>query len=126
MWDAAYSKSVLLHEYGHHIDFSLGSPRKARSNTDTFRTAINDDFEHLKELGLDEQGLIDELFEIQTVTETRKRGRFKGLNISYDSEVAKFETAELLSDVGDAIFRGRIKKFGGWGHGVQYYKREGE
>jgi len=119
------AKSVLLHEYGHHIDYSLGSPVKARSNTDTFRTAINDDFEHLKELGLDEKGVMDELFEIKTVTETVKRGRFKGASHTYEAKVAKFETAEQLSDVGDAIFRGRIYKLGGWGHGVNYYKRRG-
>jgi len=119
------AKSVLLHEYGHHIDYSLGSPVKARSNTDTFRTAINDDFEHLKELGLDEKGVMDELLEVKSVTETVKRGRFKGASRTYETKVAKFETAELLSDVGDAIFRGRIYELGGWGHGVNYYKRKG-
>ena len=115
---------VLLHEYGHHIDFVLGSPVKAKSNSPEFRRAIDNDLDHLTSQELTSADVMDILLDNKTVDAIKNIDGIK-IVTKQSGWTPKFEGAEFLSDVGDAIFKGQIYMDGGFGHGPSYFKKSG-
>lgn len=119
------NEGVLLHEYGHHIDFAIaGSKFVPISMADqAFEKAFLDD---RKKLGLRTvktkfvamQKLHDEMYDVEE--QILRSGR------TIQRGVASSEANKFISDIVDAMTGGLFQaEHGAFGHGKTYYKRRG-
>jgi len=114
--------SIVRHEYGHHVDYTLGNIYQPFSVTDTaFITAFDKqrkalNFHKSKEKFSSMAEVRDELYNVETVTVgSRMVGRL----------VVKNDELGNYSDVFDALSSGAFQKnFGGYGHGPAYFKKK--
>ena len=137
--------NTLEHEYGHHVDFVASKKMRFLSQQDKgFQRAFIDD---AKALGLAVDGtdfddmlgfrlgadtkpqlamLRDELLEQVDKTKTYTRGRRKGMSYQYKAWSPRYDGANSISDIIDAMSKGSFfTDFHAWGHGRNYYKRSG-
>ncbi len=137
--------NTLEHEYGHHVDFAASKKMRFLSQQDRdFQQALIDD---AKNLGLAKDGiefdgmlgfqiasgirknlekLRDEFHEQVEKTKTYSRGRRKGMSIQYTAWEPRYQGANSISDIIDAMSKGSFfTDFKCWGHGRNYYKRTG-
>lgn len=139
--------NTLEHEYGHHVDNVSNKSKKKiyKSETDRdFQRAIVDD---AKALGLANDGIdfddyvgyqlasdtdekLKELRETLLVkvekTKTYKSGRRKGRSFNYFAYDPRFDGANSMSDIVDAMVKGKFySDYSAWGHGKSYYRRKG-
>ena len=121
---------TVVHEYGHHIDYSLpkkeitiSSFGKAWSETSTdFQKAFKDDRKSLKLMPKDYEkslgGWHTRLYDRSEIPDG-----FGGARIKTQ---IKTPEAATLSDIIDAMSKGAFQSnFYAWGHGKSYYKRSG-
>lgn len=127
------SKRTLLHEYGHHIDYTLGDGTGYISSLRLAKTAKID----AEKLGIfSARGLAksetfagdsyieqfrEKYFEKTAVyyKSGRNKGRIKGYTYSHQEA-----WIPAVSDIMDSMSRGRVQgKFYLWGHGIGYYSR---
>lgn len=145
--DASLERNTLEHEYGHHVDnvSNKSNKKRYRSETDKdFQRAFIDD---AKALGLavdgtdfnemlgfrlasDTDNKLKELRETLLVkvekTKTFTRGRRKGRSYNYLGYDPRFDGANSISDIVDAMVKGIFySNYSAWGHGKNYYKRSG-
>lgn len=125
------SGSVVRHEYGHHIDSMLG--QKYGASTGWFSSSDKDFLNAFdadrKANGLHRTATFDEgvkkirefLYTKQIQKRTIKGKEYDvAVNVLNDDEYGNF------SDILDALTRGNMQKiYGGFGHGVTYFKRSG-
>jgi len=137
--------NTLEHEYGHHVDFTASKKMRYLSQQDKgFQRAFIDD---AKAIGLAVDGtdfddmlgfrlgadtkpqlamLRDELLEQVDKIKTYTRGRRKGMSYQYKAWSPRYDGANSISDIIDAMSKGIFyTDFGAWGHGRNYYKRSG-
>jgi len=127
-------KRVLMHEYGHHIDYTLGPEKGVAISASRLRGPAKADAESLGvflQRGLGKAEKFDgdsvlESFRDQWYTKEAvyyKRGSRKGQLRGYQY-VEKYDWVPAMSDILDSMSRGRFQnKFYGFGHGVGYYSR---
>ena len=121
---------TVVHEYGHHIDYSLpkkeitiSSLGKAWSETSPdFQKAFKDDRKSLKLMPKDYEkslgGWHSRLYDRSEIPDG-----FGGARIKTQ---IKTPEAATLSDIIDAMSKGTFQSdFYAWGHGKSYYKRSG-
>ena len=124
--------ATVRHEYGHHVDYMLGEEfgRKglALSVVDTeFKGAFLKDRKalnlHSRKLREDSmENLRDELYDKKITSFKLPNGNTKFV----EDYVIKTDEMAAVSDIVDAMTGGLfIKRFGGWGHGITYYKNKG-
>ena len=124
--------ATVRHEYGHHVDYMLGEEfgRKglALSVVDTeFKGAFLKDRKalnlHSRKLREDSmESLRDELYDKKITSFKLPNGNTKFV----EDYVIKTDEMAAVSDIVDAMTGGLfIKRFGGWGHGITYYKNKG-
>ena len=125
--------ATVRHEYGHHIDYMLGeeSGRFGAPALSTFDVGFNDAFKadrkglnlQSKKLREDSlESLRDELYDNKITSFKLPNGNTKFVN----NYVIKTDELAAVADIVDAMSDGLFtKRFGGWGHGVTYYKRRG-
>ena len=120
--------SIVRHEYGHHVDFELG--RKVGnagvfglSATDVgFLEAFDRDrkalgFNKTATFGDSVKSIYNEIYDFEEI-KTPYGTRYK--KTPKNPELGNF------GDIVDALSYGKaIKQYGGFGHGVQYFKRKG-
>jgi hypothetical protein len=114
--------SIVRHEYGHHVDYTLGDIFQPFSVTDTaFITAFDKqrkalNFHKSKEKFSSMAEVRDELYNVETVT---VGSRMVGRLVIKNDELGNY------SDVFDALSSGAFQKnFGGYGHGGAYFKKK--
>lgn len=114
--------SVVRHEYGHHVDYTMGNIYQPFSVTDTaFITAFDKqrkalNFHKSKEKFSSMAEVRDELYNVETVT---VGSRMVGRLVIKNDELGNY------SDVFDALSAGAFQKnFGGYGHGGAYFKKK--
>lgn len=116
------SGSIVRHEYGHHVDYTLGNIFQPFSVTDTaFITAFDKQrkalkFHKSKEKFLSMTEIKDQLYDVKVVSVgSRVVGRL----------VVKNDELGNYADVFDALSAGAFQKnFGGYGHGPAYFKKK--
>ena len=125
--------ATVRHEYGHHIDYMLGeeSGRFGAPALSTFDVGFNDAFKadrkglnlQSKKLREDSlESLRDELYDNKITSFKLPNGNTRFVN----NYVIKTDELAAVADIVDAMSDGLFtKRFGGWGHGVAYYKRRG-
>ena len=104
------TQDTFLHEYGHHIDFSLAIEQslkeKSISGSDFFWEARLKDIEHLKKIDT---------------------GEFKGLYSYLSNEWKGKKNMGEMSDIFDAMTKGSFHdRYGMPGHGQGYYSKKGK
>ena len=120
--------SILRHEYGHHVDFTIGTDKvngnyvSAISSSDfAFKGAFKGDRKNLKlqssktkDKAIKE--LREDLYDFETIVEPD--------GLTYVKRTIKNEELGNFSDIVDAMTHGYMQKnYGGFGHGAGYYKR---
>jgi len=125
--------ATVRHEYGHHVDYMLGaeSGRFGAPALSTFDVGFNNAYKadrkalslHSKKLREDSlEVLRDELYDAKITSFKLPNGNTKFVT----DYVIKTEELAAVADIVDAMSDGLFtKRFGGWGHGVTYYKRRG-
>ena len=79
-----------------------------------------------KEMSQNLEKLRDEFLEQVEKTKTYTRGRRKGMSFQYTAYEPRYEGANSISDIIDAMSKGSFfTDFKCWGHGRNYYKRTG-
>jgi hypothetical protein len=118
--------SIVRHEYGHHVDFELG--RKANNfgsisaSDEGFINAYELD---RKQLGLSKTATFGDSIkflqaEIYDVEQVQTSFGLRNKRTLKDDELGNY------SDIVDALSHGKMQKiYGGFGHGVTYFKRKG-
>ena len=116
---------VLIHEYGHHIDFAINKQRKKMGAWSTsadaaaFQAAYMED---RKNLGLRGAKNRDGILAFRNDLYTPEAATHKGR--SYTKWVTKDDYVGNISDIVDAMTGGAFRsKYGHWGHGTTYYRR---
>jgi len=137
--------NTLEHEYGHHVDFIASKKMRYLSQQDKgFQRAFIDDAKSLGlavegtdfddmlgfRLGADTKPKLETLRErfLEKVEKTKiyKRGRRKGMSFQYQAWSPRYDGANSISDIIDAMTKGSFfTDFSAWGHGRNYYKRSG-
>ena len=114
--------SIVRHEYGHHVDYTLGNIFQPFSVTDTaFITAFDKQrkalkFHKSKEKFLSMTEIKDQLYDVKVVS---VGSRLVGRLVIKNDELGNY------SDVFDALSAGAFQKnFGGYGHGPAYFKKK--
>ena len=144
---SSLERKTLIHEYGHHIDYELGDRTYISTSYGTKNTwsTKSKEFKEAyildqKKLGLApaENSFVAEiqvdiltdlknaLFSQQIIETTVKSGWAKGLKKKKPVDVPKIDGAEYISDIIDALTKGKFQKeYYAWGHGVKYYRING-
>jgi hypothetical protein len=124
--------SVVRHEYGHHLDFELGAKlglnsRKGLSEQDgKFKAAFKEDKKLNKLMPKDKKQRGENrnrqlVFKSEMYDETR----FTEGGITYKKTIIKDPELGNLMDIYDALSDGQFHtNYGGFGHGVSYYKKD--
>lgn len=118
--------SVVRHEYGHHVDYEIGEKVtgggfSAISHTDKkFLAAFNEDRKnlglHRSKTKFDSMQRLRDVFYDKSITV-----------LSSGTRIPSYEIKDIqmtgASDIVDALTFGQFQKnYGGYGHGVSYYK----
>ena len=117
---------VLFHEYGHHVDFELGSDYLPKSFTDDgFRNAYVADKKFLGLAGNKRMEKLKELKEELYNDVVKSRTFSSGKTYAYAAIELKNPALSGVSDTIDALVSGAFQDaFGAFGHGKKYFKLE--
>jgi hypothetical protein len=122
--------SVIRHEYGHHIDAMIGEEKELptfnfSSGDKAFIEAYSED---RKLHGIHRSATFNQGVEaIRKKIYERKvvEKEIRGVIRKFDRAVLKDDELGNFSDILDALTFGRMQKeYGGFGHGVSYFKRK--
>lgn len=135
---------VLSHEYGHHVDYSLGYKLEGTGDViiskKIFENSVNQTRDEYKffylagqrnkepDLFSRREKLLkrfeNELFETKEVGKTVSRYGRK-YTFLRKAKIFKFEGAHMVSDIIDALTKGEFHDIlKNWGHGMAYYRRK--
>jgi len=126
---STFEKNLLLHEYGHHIDYVTGTDRQFWSeNIKTnreFRRAFEED---KKRLGLDKRGeaFNEKLAELRDLLFTQEKIKYKKRKYFYTKTDNAFRNvgSDSLSDIIDAMVKGEFRaSYKTYGHSRSYWRR---
>ena len=140
-------RKTLTHEYGHHIDYELGDKTYISTTYGTKKTWSTESKEFKEAYIIDQKklglapaenpfvaeiqvdiltDLKNALFASQIQEKTVTKGWAKGLKRKSRIDIPKIDGAEYISDIIDALTKGKFQKeYNAWGHGVRYYRIKG-
>ena len=126
---STFQKNILLHEYGHHIDYVTGTDRlfwseNIKTNRD-FRRAFEED---KKRLGLNKRGeaFNEKLAELRDLLFTQERVQYKKRKYLYIKTDNAFRNvgSDSLSDIIDALVKGEFRaSYKTYGHKKSYWRK---